>query len=69
MLQKPEFNKQAREILVDRYLWKDDSGNPCETPEQMLMRVANHVASAEKTAPQRFAMQSRSHRVLKAVTT
>ena len=54
MLQKPEFNKQAREILVDRYLWKDDSGNPCETPEQMLMRVANHVASAEKTAPLRY---------------
>ena len=54
MLQKPEFNKQAREILVDRYLWKDDSGNPCETPEQMLMRVANHVASAEKTTPLRY---------------
>ena len=54
MLQKPEFNKSAREILVDRYLWKDDSGNPCETPEQMLMRVADHVASAEKTAPLRY---------------
>ncbi|HQA55268.1 MAG TPA: adenosylcobalamin-dependent ribonucleoside-diphosphate reductase [Synergistaceae bacterium] len=54
MLQKPEFNKQAKEILADRYLWKDDSGKPRETPEQMLMRVANHVASAEKTAPLKY---------------
>lgn len=54
MLVKPEFNKQAREILIDRYLWKDDSGNTCETPEQMLMRVARHVASAEKTAPLQY---------------
>jgi len=54
MLQKPEFNKQAKEILADRYLWKDDSGKPRETPEQMLMRVANHVASAEKTDPLKY---------------
>ena len=54
MLQKPEFNKQAKEILADRYLWKVDSGKPRETPEQMLMRVANHVASAEKTAPLKY---------------
>jgi len=54
MLQKPEFNKQVKEILADRYLWKDDSGKPRETPEQMLMRVANHVASAEKTAPLKY---------------
>lgn len=54
MLLKPEFNKSAKEILVDRYLWKDDSGNPCETPEQMLLRVANHVASAEKTTPLQY---------------
>ncbi len=54
MLQKPEFNKPAREILNDRYLWKDDFGNSSETPEQMLLRVARHVASAEKTAPLRY---------------
>ena len=54
MLQKPEFNKSAREILIDRYQWKDDFGNPCETPEQMLMRVARHVASAEKTTPLQY---------------
>lgn len=54
MLQKPEFNKPAREILNDRYLWKDDLGNSSETPEQMLLRVAMHVASAEKTTPLQY---------------
>ncbi|MDY9921301.1 MAG: adenosylcobalamin-dependent ribonucleoside-diphosphate reductase [Synergistota bacterium] len=54
MLQKPEFNKPAREILNDRYLWKDDFGNSSETPEQMLLRVAMHVASAEKTTPLQY---------------
>ena len=54
MLQKPEFNKPAREILYDRYLWKDEFGNPSETAEQMLMRVARHVASAEKTPPLQY---------------
>ena len=54
MLQKPEFNKSAREILNDRYLWRDDLGNPSETPEEMLMRVAKHVASAEKTTPLQY---------------
>ncbi len=54
MLQKPEFNKPAREILNDRYLWKDYFGNSSETPEQMLLRVARHVASAEKTAPLQY---------------
>lgn len=54
MLRKPEFNKDAREILKDRYLWKDDSGDPKETPESMLMRVAGHVASAEETLAQRY---------------
>ncbi|NLV81847.1 MAG: adenosylcobalamin-dependent ribonucleoside-diphosphate reductase [Synergistaceae bacterium] len=49
MLVKPSFNKSAQDILKDRYLWKDDSGNPKETPEQMLLRVAHHVASSEKT--------------------
>ena len=54
MLQKPEFNKSAREILNDRYLWRDDLGNPSETPEEMLLRVAKHVASAEKTTPLQY---------------
>ena len=49
MLIKPIFNKAAQDILRDRYLWKDENGTPVETPEQMLKRVADYVASAEKT--------------------
>lgn len=44
---KPNFTPLALEILRDRYLWRDGEGNTIETPEQMLRRVANHVASAE----------------------
>ncbi len=49
MIVKPSFSKSAQEILRDRYLWRDEFGSPIETPEQMLLRVAHHVASAEKT--------------------
>lgn len=49
MINKPAFNKPARDILNDRYLWKGEDGLPYEIPEQMLMRVAQHVASAEST--------------------
>lgn len=43
----PNFTPLALEILRDRYLWRDGEGNTIETPEQMLRRVARHVASAE----------------------
>ncbi|MBQ0055688.1 MAG: adenosylcobalamin-dependent ribonucleoside-diphosphate reductase [Synergistaceae bacterium] len=49
MLYKPSFSKSAQDILKDRYYWKDSDGNPAETAEQMLLRIANHVAGAEKT--------------------
>ena len=44
---KPNFSPLALDILRDRYLWRDAEGNITETPEQLLRRVANHVASAE----------------------
>ena len=43
----PNFSPLALDILRDRYLWRDANGETIETPEQMLRRVANHVASAE----------------------
>ena len=43
----PNFSPLALDILKDRYLWRDANGETIETPEQMLRRVANHVASAE----------------------
>lgn len=54
MIKNPAFNKSAMDILRDRYLWKDDSGKPYETPKAMLERVSNHVASAEATLALRY---------------
>lgn len=48
MLIKPAFTQSAIDILKDRYLWKDKDGNLIENTEQMLLRVARHVAKAEK---------------------
>lgn len=41
------FTENALRVLEKRYLAKDESGKTIETPEQMLRRVARHVASAE----------------------
>ena len=49
MLLKPAFTPSAKDILRDRYLWRDEDRNPVEKPEKMLERVANHVAGAEST--------------------
>ena len=50
---KPNFAPLALDILRDRYLWRDAEGNITETPEQLLRRVANHVASAEENEADR----------------
>jgi ribonucleoside-diphosphate reductase alpha chain len=44
---KPKFTSNATTVLKKRYLEKDDQGNCIETPEQMLQRVARHVAQAD----------------------
>ncbi len=38
----------ARVVLADRYLKKNDQGQPTETPEQLFDPVARHVAAVEK---------------------
>lgn len=47
-LKQPNFSPLALDILRDRYLWRDANGNVTETPQEMLIRVAKHIASAEK---------------------
>lgn len=47
-LKQPNFSPLALEILHDRYLHRDSDGNVTETPKEMLIRVAKHVASAEE---------------------
>ena len=54
MLIKPSFSQSAQDILKDRYLWKDHDGNHIENTEQMLVRIANHVAKAESTLAMQY---------------
>ncbi len=41
------LSDNARIVLERRYLARDDSGTPVETPEQLFRRVANNIAQAE----------------------
>ncbi len=54
MLIKPAFSPSAKDILRDRYLWRDENRNPVEKPEEMLVRVAENVAAAETTLAQKY---------------
>jgi len=45
---KLEVSDNARTILEKRYLKKDDNGSVVETPEDLVFRVAENIASAEK---------------------
>lgn len=41
------FTENALTVLKRRYLKKDETGNPIETPEDMFRRVADTIAGAE----------------------
>jgi ribonucleoside-diphosphate reductase alpha chain len=43
----PQLSDNARLVLERRYLARDDSGAPVETPEQLFRRVAHNIAQAE----------------------
>ncbi len=43
-----ELGETAKVVLEKRYLLKNEKGEPIETPEKMLWRVANAVAQAEE---------------------
>lgn len=44
----PILSENALTVLKKRYLIKDENGNVIETPKEMFLRVAKHIASAEK---------------------
>jgi ribonucleoside-diphosphate reductase alpha chain len=44
------LSENARQVLVRRYLLRDEAGQPVETPEALLRRVAGAVAQAEAPA-------------------
>jgi len=46
-LLKLEFSANALKVIEKRYLVKDRHRQPIETPEDMLRRIAHHVAQAE----------------------
>ena len=43
-----KISKNALTVLERRYLKKDINGKPIETPDEMLTRVAKHIASADE---------------------
>ncbi|MBN1492647.1 MAG: vitamin B12-dependent ribonucleotide reductase [Candidatus Omnitrophica bacterium] len=45
---EPQLSENALTVLKKRYLLKDENGNVIETPQEMFIRVARHIASAEK---------------------
>lgn len=53
----PNLSRSSRIVLEKRYLQKDPNDNTriIETPEELFRRVADYVASAERTAPEGIA--------------
>lgn len=45
---EPQITPNAKLVLERRYLKKDDSGKPVETPRQLFERVARAISSAER---------------------
>lgn len=52
-----EISENARRILEQKYLLKDDQGEVVETPEEMFWRVANFVAEAEEEAQKEWSQK------------
>lgn len=64
-----QLSDNARIVLERRYLAKDDSGRPIETPEQMFRRVAHNIAQAElRYNPDRAAASRWEERFLELMT-
>ncbi|TMB64851.1 MAG: hypothetical protein E6J43_12880, partial [Chloroflexi bacterium] len=43
-----QLSENARLVLDQRYLARDEGGRPLETPEQLFARVAHNIAQAER---------------------
>ncbi|HVN16336.1 MAG TPA: adenosylcobalamin-dependent ribonucleoside-diphosphate reductase [Anaerolineales bacterium] len=47
-LPRAQLTENARQVLMKRYVRRDDDGKPAETVEEMFWRVAYHVAKVEE---------------------
>ena len=47
-LPRAQLTDNARQVLIKRYVRRDDDGKPAETVEEMFWRVAYHVAKVEE---------------------
>ncbi len=56
-----ELTDNARQVLVRRYVRRDDNGQPAETVEEMFWRVAYHVAKVEETWSQDVEFRARQY--------
>ena len=45
---RPMFSSASMEVIRQRHLKRDASGTVVETPEQMFLRVAEHMALPDK---------------------
>ena len=61
---KPAFTQAAQDILRDRYLWRDEEQNPTETPQGLLLRVAEAVSQAETTLPLQYKWQDEFYEIM-----
>jgi ribonucleoside-diphosphate reductase alpha chain len=64
------LSPNALAVLQKRYLLKDEHGRPAETPEDLLWRVAIHVALAERDRSDEVRLQetaSRFYRMMAAL--
>src|SRR5690554_5571489 len=43
-----ELTENARQVLIRRYVRRNDEGQPAETVEEMFWRVAYHIAVVEE---------------------
>lgn len=62
------LSNNALIVLEKRYLKKDKEGNVIETPEDMFVRVAKHIASADSLFAGSFDVEKTEKKFLKLLT-
>lgn len=46
-IKQPKLNSVGKQVMIKRYVMTDMEGKPTETPGEMFLRVAKHIAKAE----------------------